>query len=176
MQLAIRSAAGVLLPLVVWAIFIFLVPRKGSFTLETLKLLSTMVVVNTLLAWIALPILFLFGRAPSDDVTNFLNYSHMPPLLLSFTALVLYANCWMFYLARIDGFRNQLLMFRDAEMNSLDRANTNGARNHDRHHGGMCHPGFGINSRLPETVLPGFPLPRVFQGGGNRSFHPAISF
>src|SRR5512139_764621 len=48
MQLAIRSAAGVLLPLVVWAIFILLVLRKGSFALETLKLLSTLVVVNTL--------------------------------------------------------------------------------------------------------------------------------
>ena len=143
MQLAIRSAAGVLLPLLVWAIFILLVPRKGSFTLETLKLLSTMVVVNTLLAWIALPILFLFGRAPSDDVTNFLNYSHMPPLLLSFTALVLYANCWMFYLARIDGFRNQLLMFRDVRDEQSGPGNTNGARNHGRHHGSMCHPGFG---------------------------------
>jgi hypothetical protein len=120
MQLAIRSAAGMLLPLVVWAIFISLVPRKGSFILETLKLLSTMVVVNTLLAWIVLPILFLFGRAPSDDVTNFLNYSHMPPLLLSFTALVLYANCWMYFLSRIDGFRNELLMFSTVEMNSVD--------------------------------------------------------
>ena len=120
MQLAIRSAAGVLLPLVVWAIFLLLVPRKGGFLLETLKLISSMVVVNTLLAWIVLPILFLFGRAPSDDVTNFLNYSHMPPLLLSFTALVLYANCWMFFLSRIDGFRNELLMFSTTEMNNLD--------------------------------------------------------
>lgn len=120
MQLAIQSAAGVLLPLVIWAIFISLVPRKGSFILETLKLISSMVVVNTLLAWIVLPILFLSGRAPSDDVTNFLNYSKMPPLLLSFTALVLYANCWMFFLSRIDGFRNELLMFSTTEMNNLD--------------------------------------------------------
>lgn len=120
MQLATRSAAGVLLPLVVWAIVISLAPRKGSFILETLKLLSTMVVVNTLLAWIVLPVLFLFGRAPSDDVTNFLNYSQMPPLLLSFTALVLYANCWMYFLFRIDGFRNELLMFGTTEMNSVD--------------------------------------------------------
>jgi hypothetical protein len=119
-QFAIQSAAGVLLPLLVWAIFISLVPRKGSFVLETLKLISSMVVVNTLLAWIILPILFLFGRAPSDDVTNFLNYSHMPPLLLSFTALVLYANCWMFFLSRIDGFRNELLIFSSTEIDRLD--------------------------------------------------------
>jgi hypothetical protein len=120
MQLAIRSAAGVLLPLVIWAIFISLAPRKGSFLLETLKLISSMVVINTLLAWIVLPILFLFGRAPADDVTNFLNYSQMPPLLLSFTALVLYANSWMLFLSRIDGFRNELLMFSTIEMYKLD--------------------------------------------------------
>jgi hypothetical protein len=120
MQLAIQSAAGVLLPLMVWAIYISLVPRKGSFIHETLKLLSSMVVVNTLLAWILLPILYLFGRAPSDDVTNFLHYSQMPPLLLSFTALVLYANCWMYFLSRIDGFRNELLMFSNPDTNKLD--------------------------------------------------------
>jgi hypothetical protein len=120
MELAIRSAAGVLLPLLVWAIFISMVPRKGSFTLETLKLMSSMVVVNTLLAWIFLPVSFWFGAAPSDDVTNFLNYSGMPPLLLSFTALVLYANCWMFFLSRIDGLRNELLMFSNPEMNQVD--------------------------------------------------------
>jgi hypothetical protein len=120
LQLAIQSAAGVLLPLLVWAIFISMTARKGSFILETLKLISSMVVVNTLLAWIILPVLFLLGRAPSDDVTNFLNYSQMPPLLLSFTALVLYANCWMFFLSRIDGFRNELLMFSTTEINKLD--------------------------------------------------------
>jgi hypothetical protein len=122
MELAIQSAAGVLLPLLVWAIFISLVPRKGGFVLETLKLIASMAVINTLLAWIILPGLFLIGKAPSDDVTNFLNYSQMPPLLLSFTALVLYANCWMFFLSRIDGFRNELLMFRTPEINRLDRS------------------------------------------------------
>jgi hypothetical protein len=79
-----------------------------------------MVVVNTLLVWILLPILYLFGKAPSDDVTNFLDYSQMPPLLLSFTALVLYANCWMFFLSRIDGFRNELLIFSTVKINDLD--------------------------------------------------------
>jgi hypothetical protein len=120
MQLAIQSAAGMLLPLLVWAIFISLVPRKDGFILETLKLISSMFVVNTLLVWILLPVFFLSGRAPSNDVTNFLNYSQMPPLLLSFTALILYANCWLFFLFRINGFRNELLMFSTVEMKRLD--------------------------------------------------------
>jgi hypothetical protein len=119
-QLAIQSASGLLLPLLIWAIFMSLLPRKGSFTLETLKLISSMTVVNTLLAWIVLPVLFLFGKAPTDDVTNFLNYSQMPPLLLSFTALILYANCWMFFLSRIDGFRNTLMLFSTTKMDRFD--------------------------------------------------------
>ena len=120
LQLAVQSAGGVILPLIVWVIFISLVLRKSSFILETLKLISSMVVVNTLLAWIVLPILYLLGRAPSDDVTNFLNYSHMPPMLLSFTAVVLYANCWILFLSRIDGLQNELLMFSKVEINKLD--------------------------------------------------------
>ena len=78
-QLAFQSAAGTLLPLLIWIVFISLVPRKSNFTMETMKLLSSMVVVNTLLTWIFIPILFMLGKAPSDDVTNFLIYSQMPP-------------------------------------------------------------------------------------------------
>ena len=118
-QLAIQSAAGAALPLAVWTIFISLIPRKASFTLEVLKLLSSMDVVNTLLVWIILPILFLFGRAPSDDVTYFLRYSQMPPLLLALTALVLYIGGWMLFLSKIDGLRNEFLLLSTTEAKIL---------------------------------------------------------
>jgi len=111
-QLAIQSAAGTLLPLLTWAIFISLVARKGSFILEELKLLSSMLVVNTLLTWILIPMLFILGKAPSDDVTNFLTYSQMPPLLLSSLAILLYMGGWMLFLSKIYGFRDELRMFR----------------------------------------------------------------
>jgi hypothetical protein len=116
-QLAVQAVAGAGLPLVVWAIFISLVPRKASFTLEVLKLLSSMVVVNTLLAWIILSILFFLQKAPPDDVTNFLRHSQMPPLLLTFSAILLYAGGWILFLSKIDGLRNELLLF-----SSRDRA------------------------------------------------------
>lgn len=118
-QLAVQALAGAGLPLVVWAIFISLVPRKSNFLLEVLKLLSSMAVVNTLLAWIILPILFFLHKAPPDDVTHFLRYSQMPPLLLTFTASVLYAGGWVLFLSKINGLRNQLLLFRITDHGQL---------------------------------------------------------
>jgi hypothetical protein len=115
-QLAIRSAAGATLPLLIWVIFLSLVPRKTNFFLETLKLISSMAVVNTLLAWIVLPVFFINGKAPSDDVTNFLRYSQMPPLLLIFTAIILYLGGWIFFLSKIDGLRNEFMLFRTANL------------------------------------------------------------
>lgn len=118
-QLAVRSIAGVSLPLLVWILFILLVPRKASFVLESLKLISFLAVVNTLLVWIILPILFLFDKAPADDVVNFLNYSEMPPLLLSSLALILYVAGWALLLSKIDGLRNEFLLFRTTNYDAL---------------------------------------------------------
>lgn len=118
-QLAIRALAGAGLPLIIWTIFISLVPRKASFTLEALKLIASMAVVNTLLTWIILPILFLLGKAPSDDVVNFLRYSQTPPLLLATTSLVLYIGGWILFLSKIDGLRNELLLFSTTNYKKL---------------------------------------------------------
>ena len=118
-QLAIRAMAGASLPLLTWALFISLMPRRASFILESLKLLSSMMVVNTLLVWIILPILFLLQKVPSDDVTNFLRDSQMPPLLLAGVALILYAGGWVLFLSRIEGLRNEFLLFRVTNMESL---------------------------------------------------------
>jgi hypothetical protein len=114
-QRAAQSAAGAGLPLMVWLICICLVPRKASFSIETLKLIGSMGVLNTLLAWIAIPVLTLVGRAPMDDVTNFLGASRMPPLLLLALALLLYAAGWRLFLAKIDGLRNEFLLFSETD-------------------------------------------------------------
>jgi hypothetical protein len=118
-QLAVQSAAGATLPFLIWTIFIGLVPRKSNFIVEALKLISSMAVVNTLLAWIILPALFLFGKAPSDDVTNFLDYSQVSPLLLMFAAIVLYIGGWLLFLSKIDGLRNEFLLFSRLEGEKL---------------------------------------------------------
>jgi hypothetical protein len=112
-QEAIQSIAGTLLPLLVWFVFIVLTPRKAMLGLEVLKLLSSMLVLNTLLPWIVIPVLYPFGSAPaSDDVTRFLRYSQMSPWLLIFAALLIYIRGWAFFLSRIDGLRNEFVLFR----------------------------------------------------------------
>jgi hypothetical protein len=119
-QLAFQAMAGAALSLLVWTIFISLVPRKASFTLEALKLVSSMAVLNTLLAWIIIPVLYAFGNAPSsDDVTHFLRYSLMPPWLLLFIALILYICGWAFFLSKIEGLRNEFLLFRTTDRETL---------------------------------------------------------
>jgi hypothetical protein len=118
-QLALRSMSGAGLPLVVWFLFILLVPRKASFLLETLKLVASMAVINTLVVWIILPILFLFGKAPSDDVMHFLDYSQMPPLFLMTLALILYLGGWALFLSKIDSLKNEFLLFRTKNVETL---------------------------------------------------------
>jgi hypothetical protein len=118
-QLTVQALAGVSLPLLVWGIFIILVPRKASFTLEILKLISSMTVINTLLAWIILPILFLFGKAPSDDVTRFLHYSQMPPLVLMLIAIIVYIRAWSLFLSKIDSLRNEFLLLSTTDREIL---------------------------------------------------------
>lgn len=119
-QLAVQAIAGVTLPLLMWAIFIDLVPRKASFILESLKLISSMAVLNTLLAWIVLSVLYVIGKAlPSDDVTHFLRYSQMPPLLLTFTVTIIYIRGWAYFLSKIDGLRNAFLLFRATDRKTI---------------------------------------------------------
>jgi hypothetical protein len=95
------------------------VARRASFSLEILKLLGSMVVLNTLLTWIVLPVLYVLGRAPADDVTHFLVYSEMPPLLLTLIAAVLYTCGWALFLSRIDGLRNEFQLFRTTDRQVL---------------------------------------------------------
>jgi hypothetical protein len=89
-QLGIQSVAGAVLPLLTRLVFMVMIPRHTSFSAGALKLIGSMVVVNTLLPWIILPVWFLLGTAPSDDVTHFLRYSQIHLLLLTFMAHDLY--------------------------------------------------------------------------------------
>lgn len=103
-QQAQQSAAGVALPLLVWAIFMSLVPRKGSFNLELFKLVASMGVVNTLLVWMVIPLLDLWGNAPAnDDVTHFLRASALSPLLVTTVATLLYLLGWVLFIAKSRG-------------------------------------------------------------------------
>jgi hypothetical protein len=118
-QRAVQSVAGAALPLFVWFVLINFAPRKADFSFEMLKVLGSMVVLNTLLVWILLPVLYLLGKAPPDDVTNFLRFSQMPPVLLILTVAILYGRGWALFLSKIDGLRNALLVFSKTDQESL---------------------------------------------------------
>lgn len=161
-QRAIQALAGASLPFLIWSLFISLVSRRSSFTLEVLKLLASMMVINTLLPWIVLPVLFLLGIAPADDVTNFLRYSEMPPVLLAFTALVLYAGGWVLFLSKINGLRNELLLFATTDPAQI----TAGARRSIPILSGimaLCVIAvFGLNVLAEKNLLDPFAPPRDF--------------
>ena len=111
-QQALQSVAGAALPLLVWAVFMSLVPRKARFSLELVKLVASMGVVNTLLVWMVIPVLDLWGRAPvNDDVTHFLRASELPPLLVTAVAASLYALGWVLFITKSRG----LAQFRQLE-------------------------------------------------------------
>ena len=118
-QLALQAVSGASLPLLIWGIFMSLVPRNTSFIVGALKMISSITVINTLVPWIVIPVLFLYGNAPSDDVTHFLRYSQIPPLAATFAALILYVGGWLLFLAKIEGITQQLLLFREGDLETL---------------------------------------------------------
>jgi hypothetical protein len=52
-------------------------------------------------------------------VINFLRYSQMPPLLLTFIAIILYISGWILFLSKINGLRNELLLFSTTDHEQL---------------------------------------------------------
>jgi hypothetical protein len=119
-QAAIQSLAGVALPLLIWMLFISFIPRNAPFTLGALEMLASMMVLNTLLAWIIIPVLYIVGSAPaSDDVTYFLQYSEMPPLLLTLAASLLYILGWAYFFSKKEGRKNEFLLLRTADHETI---------------------------------------------------------
>lgn len=115
-QAVLFNLAGVSLPFLVWLGFILLTPRQSFLTLESLKLIASAMVLSTLLAWIVLPVMFLYGKAPlADDVTNFLRNSGLPPLMVSGLAVVLFFSGFVLLSRRIPDLRSEIDYFRRSD-------------------------------------------------------------
>jgi hypothetical protein len=123
LQQCLVAVAGVSFPLLVWTAFVYFTPRQANLVLDSLKLIGSLAVLNTLLAWIVIPLLYLGGGRPGDDSTNFLNYSGAPPLLVTSVALLLYAGGWGFYVARLGGIAGarRLMAYYRAPRAVVDR-------------------------------------------------------
>jgi hypothetical protein len=103
LQSAVISAAGVSFPLLVWGVWICLVPKKTNSLMQVFRLVFSMGVINALLAWIVIPIVVLNGGTASDDSINFLNKTQLNPLIVSGAALVIYLGGWALFLNRLGG-------------------------------------------------------------------------
>ncbi len=122
-QAVLSNISGVTLPLLAWLVFILLAPRQSNLAIECLKIFASAFVLSTLLAWIALPVQFIYGKAPlSDDVTNFLRNSGLPPLLVSFLALAIFLSGWALLYRRIPGLRSELALIRKPDQELMSSA------------------------------------------------------
>ena len=110
-QAAVMNVAGVSLPFMVWLAFILSVPRRSNLVVELIKTVSAVGILNVFLVWMIFPVMYLWGTAPSDDVTNFLTNSGIPPLLVAGVALLVYLGGWILFLRRIDGIRGEIDLF-----------------------------------------------------------------
>jgi len=111
-QNAIISAAGVSLPYLLCMALILGTPKKADPVLEWFRLLAFMGTVNSLLAWVVIPILVSNGATIGDDSANFLGYTHFSPWLISGTTLLVYLMGWAAYLSRAGGLRGLISRLR----------------------------------------------------------------
>lgn len=92
---SLLNAAGMLLP-VLFALFYMLLYRKDSENIfyRVFSFFLSVLPVFSILAWVIVPITYLAGSAPAgDDVTQFLDHSQLPPLLVLLAALLLFTAC-----------------------------------------------------------------------------------
>jgi hypothetical protein len=104
-QNALRAAAGIGLPLLVWLVWILVLPKITNPLLEWFKVIASIAVINSLLAWLVIPFLFLAGQTPSDDSTYFLSITGIPPLLVAGVVVLIYLGGWTLLIFKVGGAR-----------------------------------------------------------------------
>jgi hypothetical protein len=120
------SIAGMLLPLMLFTAIFFLSPGKKEPVIEWFKLILFLAAVNSLLAWIVIPLMTLAGRTIADDAANFVRYSGLPPWLVALFALLVYAACLVLLLQHHHGVRH---LFQRFSSLTLDLSHPDTQRN-----------------------------------------------
>ena len=121
-QTVLMNIAGVGLPFLLWLVFMLLVPRRANRVVELFKAASSLAVLNVFLVWIVFPFLYMQGIAPSDDATNFLQNSGLPPLLVAAGALGIYVCGWFFFRSKTLGFRAEVAYLRQPVEDQLSQS------------------------------------------------------
>jgi len=114
-QTILINVAGVSLPLLTWAIFVLLTPKRVNPNLQIFKFTSGIIPISSLLAWAVIPILVMLGQSPTDDATNFLRNTQIFPPLVTAGALLLMAAGLSLMSRQIGGTRGLVPRMR-AEM------------------------------------------------------------
>jgi hypothetical protein len=105
-QNAVINVSGMGLPLLVWLILMLALPKKSSPLVLWTKFIASAGTLCSLLAWVIIPLFYLKNDAPTgDDVTRFLVNSGLPPLAVTFSALVFFAGGWFMFVQRFPGSR-----------------------------------------------------------------------
>ncbi len=105
LQISLRSLGGVLLPVLLWAGFMLLTPKRGTSPLESLKLISAAGVLASLIGWVLLPLAYKSGQtAATEDVSLFLNASGWNGLLTGGLFALVTAGCYILARRRISSF------------------------------------------------------------------------
>ena len=79
-QQALISISGWALPVLVYLFFLLLSHRSREPLLAALRWVGGACVLGSTLPWVVLPLVYLGGGRPADDVISFLGYSGLPPL------------------------------------------------------------------------------------------------
>lgn len=89
-QNAFIAVAGWALPVLVFLLFLLLGRKGRNPLLLIVRWIGGFCLLGSTLPWVVLPLVYLGGGCPADDVTNFLNFSALPPqwVALGFAALV----------------------------------------------------------------------------------------
>ncbi|NMB69472.1 MAG: hypothetical protein GYA20_12010 [Chloroflexi bacterium] len=90
-QQALISVSGWALPVLTFMAFLLLSRRSREPLLAALRWVGGACVLGSSLPWVVLPLVYLGGGRPADDVTSFLEYSGLPSLAaaLGFAVLVI---------------------------------------------------------------------------------------
>lgn len=101
---SLRAVAGMALPVMVWAAFMRLAPRKGSPMLQLIKFYSGCLLF-TLVPWVIISILHPLGLAPAgDDATAFLDFSGLNGFFTAPLFLALFLAAFWYYLEQMGGW------------------------------------------------------------------------
>jgi hypothetical protein len=104
LERALVDISGMALPLLVWTVLLFYLPPKVNPALRFLKTLGSIGLVSSMLPWVVIPVLYMFGKAPDgDDVTHFLKNSGASPWSVFVFSLLLLVGTAMIYIQRLGG-------------------------------------------------------------------------